>query len=351
MCIRDRAGTQQNTHLWMQISHAGRQTPYTINKSSVAPSPKRLSKLLGILKFSEPNELKHSEILDIIDRFVHTAEVAKQTGFTGVQLHSAHGYLLSEFLSPDINQRTDEWGGSIQNRSRLLISIIEGIREKVGNAFPISVKLNSSDFQKGGFSHEESIEVSKILNETSLDLLEISGGTYEGFAALDLQLASPNQSRIIKPARSTIAREAYFLKYAEEMKKHIQIPLAVTGGFRSTRGMNEALESRACDIIGLGRPLCPEPDIVNELLSGEKESATLYENHVSFGPGILGLNSPINYIKANNKATQVFWCYRQILKMAEGKDVDPNMSLLKATINHFIDDAKGSKAYRNYWKI
>jgi 2,4-dienoyl-CoA reductase-like NADH-dependent reductase (Old Yellow Enzyme family) len=346
-----KSGTQQNTHLWMQISHAGRQTPYTINKSSVAPSPKRLSKLLGILKFSEPNELKHSEILDIIDRFVHTAEIAKQTGFTGVQLHSAHGYLLSEFLSPDINQRTDEWGGSIQNRSRLLISIIEGIREKVGNAFPISVKLNSSDFQKGGFSHEESIEVSKILNETSLDLLEISGGTYEGFAALDLQLASPNQSRIIKPARSTIAREAYFLKYAEEMKKHIQIPLAVTGGFRSTRGMNEALESRACDIIGLGRPLCPEPDIVNELLSGEKESATLYENHVSFGPGILGLNSPINYIKANNKATQVFWCYRQILKMAEGKDVDPKMSLLKATINHFIDDAKGSKAYRNYWKI
>ena len=346
-----KAGTQQHTHLWMQISHAGRQTPYTINKSSVAPSPKRLSKLLGILKFSEPNELKHSEILDIIDRFVHTAEVAKQTGFTGVQLHSAHGYLLSEFLSPDINQRTDEWGGSIQNRSRLLVSIIEGIREKVGNDFPISVKLNSSDFQKGGFSHEESIEVSKILNETSLDLLEISGGTYEGFAALDLQLASPNQSRIIKPARSTIAREAYFLKYAEEMKKHVQIPLAVTGGFRSTKGMNEALESRACDIIGLGRPLCPEPDIVNELLSGEKESATLYENQVSFGPGIFGLNSPIKYIKANNKATQVFWCYRQILKMAEGKDVDPKMSLLKATINHFIDDAKGSKAYKNHWKI
>ena len=346
-----KAGTQQNTHLWMQISHAGRQTPYTINKSSVAPSPKRLNKLLGILKFSEPNELKHSEILDIIDRFVHTAEIAKQTGFTGVQLHSAHGYLLSEFLSPDINQRTDEWGGSIQNRSRLLISIIEGIREKVGNDFPISVKLNSSDFQKGGFSHEESIEVSKILNETSLDLLEISGGTYEGFAALDLQLASPNQSRIIKPARSTIVREAYFLKYAEEMKKHVQIPLAVTGGFRSTRGMNKALESKACDIIGLGRPLCPEPDIVNELLSGEKESATLYENQVSFGPGIFGLNSPINYIKANNKATQVFWCYRQILKMAERKDVDPKLTLLKATINHFIDDAKGSKAYRNYWKI
>ena len=346
-----KAGTVNDTHLWMQISHAGRQTPYTINKEPVAPSPKQLNKLLGILKFGKPRELKHAEILNIIDQFIHTAEIAKQTGFTGIQLHSAHGYLLSEFLSPDINQRTDEWGGSIKNRSSLLISIIEGIRDKVGSSFPISVKLNSSDFQKGGFSHEDSVEVSKLLNETSLDLLEISGGTYEGFAALDLQSASPNKSRMIKPSRSTVAREAYFLKYAEEIKKNISMPLAVTGGFRTTKGMNEALASGACDIIGLGRPLCPEPDIVNDLLSGKKTSATLYENMVQFGPGILGLNSPINYIKANNKATQVFWCYRQILKMAEGKDVDPKMSLLRATINHFIDDAKGSKAYRSHWKI
>ena len=343
-------GTQNDTHLWMQISHAGRQTPFTINKSSVAPSAKQLEKLLGVLKFGKPKELTHTEILDIIERFIHAAEIAKQTGFTGLQLHSAHGYLLSEFLSPDINQRTDEWGGSIQNRSRLLITIIEGIRAKVGSDFPISIKLNSSDFQKGGFTHEESIEVSKLLNETSLDLLEISGGTYEQFAALDLQSLSPDKSRTITPSRSTVAREAYFLKYADEIKKNINMPLAVTGGFRTTQGMNEALNSNACDVIGLGRPLCSEPNIVNELLTESKSSATLYENMLQFGPGVFGLNSPINFIKANNKASYVYWCYRQILRLADKKEVNPNMNLLGAAISHMMGDAKASKTYKSYWQ-
>ena len=134
------AGKQNNTQLWMQLSHAGRQTPFSINKKSVAPSVKPMPTLGGVLKFGVPEELSHSQILDIIDRFINAAEIAKQTGFTGVQLHSAHGYLLSEFLSPNINNRTDQWGGSIENRSRLLISIIDGIRAKVGNSFPISIK-------------------------------------------------------------------------------------------------------------------------------------------------------------------------------------------------------------------
>ena len=121
-----------------------------------------------------------------------------------MQLHSAHGYLLSEFLSPNINNRTDQWGGSIENRSRLLISIIDGIRAKVGNGFPISIKLNSSDFQKGGFTHEESIEVAKLLNLTSLDLLEISGGTYENFAALEIDSFNLKKMKTIKPQRLSL---------------------------------------------------------------------------------------------------------------------------------------------------
>ena len=111
-----KAGTQNNTQLWMQLSHAGRQTPFSINKESRAPSVQPLPTLGGVLKFGVPKELSHSEILNVVDQFVNAAEVAKQTGFTGVQLHSAHGYLLSEFLSPNVNQRTDEWGGSIKNR-------------------------------------------------------------------------------------------------------------------------------------------------------------------------------------------------------------------------------------------
>ena len=345
-----KAGTQNNTQLWMQISHAGRQTPYGINTESVAPSANRLQPLGGVLKFGNPRELTKSEILDIIDRFINAAVIAKETGFTGVQLHSAHGYLLSEFLSPNINQRSDEWGGSLQNRARLLLETISGIRSKVGIDYPISVKLNSSDFQKGGFSHEESLEVAKMLDQSSLDLLEISGGTYENFTALDIGSMNLKESRTIKPSRSTVVREAYFLKYASEIKEHITLPLAVTGGFRSTDGMNKALETNACDIIGLGRPLCSEPDLVNNLLSGHKSSAILYENILELGPWILGLNSPFKMIKSNNRVAQVYWCYRQILEIAAKKDVDPKISLISALINHFRDDAKLSKKYKKYWQ-
>ncbi len=343
------AGTQNNTHLWMQLSHAGRQTPFSINKESAAPSVQPLPTLGGILKFGVPKELTHSEILDIVDRFVNAAEIAKQTGFTGVQLHSAHGYLLSEFLSPNVNQRSDQWGGSIENRSRLLLTVIEAIRDKVGNNYPISVKLNSSDFQKGGFTHEESIEVAKILNTSSLDLLEISGGTYENFTALEIDSLNLKKAKTIKPQRSTKVREAYFLKYAEAIKNVLSIPLAVTGGFRSSEGMNDALQSGACDIIGLGRPLCSEPEIINDLISGAKKSATLYENILEFGPWIFGLNSPISMMRSNNKAAQVYWCYRQILKMADGKEVDPKLGLFRAFLDHFRDDAANSKKYKNHW--
>ena len=344
-----KSGTQNNTHLWMQLSHAGRQTPFSINKESRAPSVKPLPTMGGILKFGVPKELSHSEILNIIDRFVNAAEVAKQTGFTGIQLHSAHGYLLSEFLSPNVNQRTDEWGGSIENRSRLLITLIEAIRDKVGSTYPISIKINSSDFQKGGFTHEESIAVAKILNSTSLDLLEISGGTYENFTALEIDSLNLKKSKTIKPQRSTRVREAYFLKYAEAIKEVLSIPLAVTGGFRSSEGMNNALQSGACDVIGLGRPLCSEPDIVNELISGKKKSATLYENILEFGPWILGLNSPISLMRSNNKAAQVYWCYRQILKISDGDEVDTKLGLFRAFLDHFRDDSANSKKYKAFW--
>ena len=343
------AGKQNNTQLWMQLSHAGRQTPFSINKKSVAPSVKPMPTLGGVLKFGVPEKLSHSQILDVIDRFIHAAEVAKQTGFTGVQLHSAHGYLLSEFLSPNINNRTDQWGGSIENRSRLLISIIDGIRAKVGNSFPISVKINSSDFQKGGFTHEESIEVVKLLNLTSLDLLELSGGTYENFAALEIDSLNLKKFKVTKPQRSTVVREAYFLKYAEEIKKFLSIPLAVTGGFRTANGMNSALNSGACDVIGLGRPLCSEPEIINELISGERKSATLYENILQFGPWIFGLNSPFALMRSNNKVAQVYWCYRQILKMADGEEANNKLSLTKALFDHLREDSANSKKYKKYW--
>ena len=126
-----------------------------------------------------PKAMTAEDIEDVIERFVFVAKVAKEVGFTGIQLHSAHGYLLSQFLSPDINLREDEWGGSVESRSKLLVTIIRRCKVELGDQFPISVKLNSTDFQKGGFTPEDSINVAKILEREGVHLLEISGGTYE----------------------------------------------------------------------------------------------------------------------------------------------------------------------------
>ncbi len=149
------AGTANGNHLWMQISHAGRQTPKAVTKEPVGPSAVPLNMPGGL--FGAPRALTVDEIEGLIDRFANAAATAKQTGFTGVQLHAAHGYLLSEFLSPIANKRDDQYGGSLENRARFLLSVIRKTRAAVGADFPIAVKLNSSDFQQGGFTHEDGL--------------------------------------------------------------------------------------------------------------------------------------------------------------------------------------------------
>jgi len=232
------AGTKNDTHLWMQISHAGRQTPASVAEIPVAPSEVQLQ--MPGAQFGKPRALSHEEILDIIQKFAHCANIAQDTGFTGVQIHGAHGYLISEFLSPDINLREDEWGGTLEKRAKFLIETVRSVRKAVGVNFPVSLKLNSADFQKGGFSHEDAIHVATWLNEEGLDLLEISGGTYEQphLVGIDMGL---NPERAEKRRESTIAREAYFLDYAKDIRTVFNGPLMVTGGFRSTKGMNNAL--------------------------------------------------------------------------------------------------------------
>jgi len=251
------AGTKHDTQLWMQISHAGRQTPGEVNSSPFAPSNVRL-KIPG-KKYGIPNPMTEEDILDLIERFVFTAKIARETGFTGIQLHSAHGYLLSEFLSPDINTRNDAWGGSIENRARVHLEIIKRCRAEVGSDFPISMKLNSADFQKGGFSADESIQVAKMVESAGLDLIEISGGTYEQPRLIGVDSISINPKRSEVRKESTIAREAYFLEYAKNIREAVSLPLMVTGGFRSKQGIESALESNVCQIVGIGRPLCADP--------------------------------------------------------------------------------------------
>ena len=334
-------GTKDNTHLWMQISHAGRQTPGEINSSPKAPSSVQL-KIPG-RNYGIPSALTTEEIQEIIQKFTFVAKIARETGFTGIQIHSAHGYLLSEFLSPDINLREDEWGGTVENRSRIHVEIIKNIRREIGEDFPISVKMNSADFQKGGFTPDDSIQVAKIIEAAGVDNIEISGGTYEQPRLLGLDNVSINPDRSEVRKESTIAREAYFLEYAEKIKKNIQIPLMVTGGFRTKQGMESAVKSGACEIVGVGRPLCANPYAIKEMFDGKIEQLPIYEKTLSLGPWILSPSSPFRLIQALNAFGAQAWFYQQIKRMGNNKLPDLNLGLFSAFRKDASEDKKAFK--------
>jgi 2,4-dienoyl-CoA reductase-like NADH-dependent reductase (Old Yellow Enzyme family) len=241
------------THFWPQLNHPGRQAPGNINKEIVGPSAIGLQNNKFI--FKTPRALKEKEILEIIEKFGNAALVCKKAGFTGVQIHGAHGYLISQFLSPIANQRKDDWGGSLKNRARFVIAVYENIRAKVGKDFPVGIKINSADFQRGGFTEEESMEVVHTLSGLGMDLIEISGGSYE-------------QPAMMGSKQSTQAREAYFMEYIEKVRKIIKQPLMLTGGFRTVELMNNAIADGHLDVVGLARPFSMYPEIANEILNG-----------------------------------------------------------------------------------
>ena len=258
------AATRNGNHFWAQISHAGRQTMKAVNPHPKAPSAVKLGLPGG--QFGMPVALTEEEILRLISRFGQAAAVCQQTGFTGVQIHAAHGYLISQFLSPRSNLREDRWGGSLENRARFLLFTVNTVRQLVGPEFPISVKLNSADFQRGGFAFEDSLQVARWLQEAGVDLIEISGGTYEQPKLLGIEGMEAEEVQTV--AATTLAREGYFVDFAKAMKNELTIPLMVTGGFRSASAMEQALKSRAADVIGLGRPMCVLPEAPKRLLGG-----------------------------------------------------------------------------------
>ena len=321
------AGTRNGNHLWAQISHAGRQTQKIVNPAPKAPSAVRLR--LPQSQFGEPVALTAEEIESIVERFVNCAVTCKEAGFTGVQFHSAHGYLLSQFLSPLTNQREDEWGGTLENRARALIAIVTKTREVLGADFPISVKLNSADFQKGGFDFDDSLTVAKWLADAGVDLLEISGGTYEQPRLLNLDGVEPIEEQSI--ARSTLAREAYFVDFAKAMREELSIPIMVTGGLRRREVMNHVLETGGADMIGLGRPLCVDADGPNRLLNGEDELAR-YEDNLSLLPGWLMWLTRFNAVRTINSFATQFWFYEQIANIGRTGATDPKLTVLSATM-------------------
>lgn len=314
------AGTQNNTEFWLQLNHPGKQTMRSLTKDPVAPSAIPFKPAMQKF-FATPRALEEAEIQDIITRFGKSAAIAEKAGFTGVQIHGAHGYLVSQFLSPHHNQRTDQWGGSLENRMRFVLAVYNEIRKQTSDGFSVGIKLNSADFQRGGFTEEESLDVIRALTDAGIDLIEISGGTYEA-PAMSLKRYSQKES--------TKKREAYFLDFSEKARQATTATLVVTGGFRSVEGMNEALASNAVDMIGLGRLLAIEPDAPLRLLEGK-------ESRYQVKPISTG-------IKAVDKMAimEVMWYGRQLRRMGNGKAPKPNESGLRAFLGSMISNEVGS---------
>ena len=321
-----------------QISHAGRQSPKALAPEPVGPSAVPV-KLPGGL-FGAPRALAPDEIEDVIARFAATAGTLCQAGFDGVQIHAAHGYLISEFLNPRVNQRTDAWGGRLENRARLLVETVRAVRAAVGPDKAVSVKLNSSDFQKGGFSFEDCLSVVAMLDEEGVDLLEISGGNYEQPRMMGQAGLEPVFEGEVR--ESTRAREAYFMAYAEEVLKSATTPVMVTGGFRKRAAMEEAIQAGVA-MIGIGRPVCVEPDAFARLLNGETAALPAFEKHLRLGSGYFGPASPNDGIKAANALSAMAFYYRNIIRMADGKPTKRSMNLFFALVKHQMQEAADAK--------
>ena len=259
-------GQQHGAKVMVQLNHPGKQVPKTIAKETVAPSAVPLGNGLNKL-FSTPRALTTSEVEELVQKFVTSAKVAKEAGFSGVQIHAAHGYLISQFLSPIDNRRTDKYGGSLENRMRFLKEIYLGMREELGKDFTIGIKINSTDFKEDGLTEEDSLKTIIELANLGLDFVEISGGTYERPAMMGATSKSTNQ--------------VFFAEYSKKLKQKIEIPVVVTGGIRSINTMNTLLNDNTTDFIGTARPLTIDPNIPNKIKQG---TYTIVETtHVSTG--------------------------------------------------------------------
>ncbi|OYO20518.1 2,4-dienoyl-CoA reductase [Enemella evansiae] len=238
------AGRSGGAKIWMQINHPGRQVLADMPGVAWAPSAIRVDLGRNSKRFAEPTEMTEAQIAETIERFRVTAQRAEEAGFDGVEIHAAHGYLLSQFLSPLANRRTDHWGGSLQNRARLLVEIVRTVRAVVSPGFAVAVKLNSADFQRGGFDAADAAAVIGMLAPLGVDVVELSGGSYE----------APAMTGQARDARSS-TREAYFLSLAEELATSSPVPVRL-------RVAEEVLAS-GIDLVGMGSALGVDPDLPN----------------------------------------------------------------------------------------
>lgn len=305
-----RAASDQGAALWVQLNHPGKQSTKGLNASNLAPSAVPFSKDMAAL-FETPREATGAEIKDIVQRFGRSAAICKRAGFSGVQIHAAHGYLINQFLSPHHNRRQDEWGGTAEKRRSFLLAVYAEIRKQVGPDFPVAIKLNSADFQHGGFTEEESLATVRAMVDAGIDLVEISGGTYE------TGVAQPKKA-------STQAREAYFIEFAEKVRAAVQVPLMLTGGFRSVAGMDAALRSGAVDVVGIARLMAIDPDAPAALLQGRDSKQR-----------VRPIKTGIKQVDRLG-LMEVLWYALQVKRIANGGEPRPNESGLLALLKSLV---------------
>ena len=300
--------------IWVQLNHPGRQSnPMAIGHRPVAPSAVAMT-LPGS---PTPRALTSVEIEAIVERFATAAVVCETAGFDGVQIHGAHGYLVAQFLSPLTNLRDDEWGGDPQRRMRFLLEVVRRVRSRVSPSFAVGLKLNSEDFQRGGFSEDDSRGVLAALAGEGLDLIEVSGGSYETPAMMG------------KASESTRAREAYFLDYARTVRELIgDVPLAVTGGFRSRAAMAEAVDAGECDVVGLGRPTVTTTDAAAALLDGRTDSVTAHQVRA----GMRGVLGKFVNLKSLDGILELSWHTDQLHRVGAGLKPDLDRGRIATTV-------------------
>ncbi|WP_219268686.1 NADH:flavin oxidoreductase/NADH oxidase family protein [Pseudomonas sp. Xaverov 259] len=315
-------GRSGGAQFWLQINHPGRQMQANLGQQTWAPSAVAMD--LGALSkhFSRPQAMTAEVIAEVIQRFARAARLGEQAGFTGVEIHAAHGYLLSQFLSPLSNQRTDAWGGSLENRARLLLDTVRAVRAVVSREFAVAVKLNSADFQRGGFTAEDAKQVVEWLNDLGVDLVELSGGSYE----------APAMQGDARDGR-TLAREAYFVEFAHDIQTVAKMPVMVTGGIRR-RPVAESVVQGGVDMVGIGTALAIDPHLPRAWLEGKDTAPEL--------PPITWKNKA--FASLANMALVKF----QLRKLSQRKQPDPGVSPLRALIEQQLGNALRTRQYRRW---
>jgi len=311
---------QNNTRVWMQINHPGRQVFANMGGKALAPSDIALDMGKHSHMFAQPQAMTQLQIEDVIERFTTTASRAQQAGFDGVEIHAAHGYLFSQFLSPLTNKRQDQWGGSLENRARILIDTVTAIRQTCGRDFDVAIKLNSADFQRGGFDIDDAKAVINMLEPLRVDMVELSGGSYE----------SPAMQGQTQDKR-TLDREAYFVTFAKEIATATNMPLMTTGGIKRLGVCNDVI-GQGIDMVGMASALAYTPDLPNQWQQS---------------PSRMGIIPNVAWSNKTAKAMATMaMVKRQLRRIANNKPTKSEISPLWTLISDQIRKAKLTKSYK-----